>query len=65
MGKLKYYRFEWEECEIINGVECPINWGWDIVSASNYREAKKWIFENYSEFNINYIAEIKYERETK
>ena len=56
--KYKAYRFEYEWAD-------GSDWGWDVIEALNFRSAKKWIFEHYpkDEFTINYIAEIKYEKE--
>lgn len=67
--KLRRFRYEYEMIDENNN---PYDWGWDVVLSPNFRSAKKWIFKNYTaealncaKVEINYIAEIMYEREAE
>lgn len=60
---MKLYRYEWQEIPDEYGYYD--NWGFDYLEAPNYRAAKKIIFSwfNKDEYQINYIAEVKYLKE--
>ena len=59
MKRENAYRFEY-----ITDPESASGWGWDVVSADNFKTAKKWIM-NYCKENgweLLYIAKMMWEK---